>query len=302
MRGDLTVTGDRRQETGKNNAVVSGPSFVVSNENSRLTYRSSLVFDSMAKNYDSEFTNTVLGKMLRQQVWNVALRHFKSGQHILEINCGTGEDAIWMAKQGMFVTATDASSEMIKVAKEKLSIQDVEVKRRVSFQQKSFSEISSVKVLDEFDGVLSNFGGINTISEWEKLSDNLAEITKPGSKIILVPMGKWCFWEIFWFSVRFDFKKAFRRFHQPAIYKTDSGEMKIWYPTVSDLKRGFGKSFDLVSVQGLGIFLPPSYFGKWVEKFPGLFKLLGKLDEMVSGLFSPFGDHLISVFIRKGMI
>ncbi len=292
MRGDLTVIGDRGQETEKNNAVVSGLSSVVSPPDSRI-------FDSMAKKYDSEFTNSSLGRMLRQQVWDVVRKHFKSGNHILEINCGTGEDAIWMAKQGMFVTATDSSPEMIKVAKEKLSLQDVEIKRRVSFQQKSFSEISSVKVLNEFDGVLSNFGGINTINEWKKLSDSLAEITKPGSKIILVPMGKWCFWEMFWFSIRFDFKKAFRRFNQPAIYKTESGEMKIWYPTFSDLIKSFGNSFDLVSIQGLGIFLPPSYLGKWVEKFPGFSKLLGKLDYNASRLFSPFGDHLIFVLEKK---
>lgn len=253
----------------------------------------------MAKKYDAEFTNTLLGRMLREQVWKIVLKHFKPGNHILEINCGTGEDAIWMAKQGYFVTATDASSEMIKIAKEKLSEQDIEIKRRVSFQQKSFFEISSVKVLNEFDGVLSNFGGINTTNEWEKLSDNLLQITKPGSKIILVPMGKWCFWEMFWFSIRFDFKKAFRRFNQPAIYKTESGEMKIWYPTASDLNMSFVKSFDFVSLQGLGIFLPPSYLGKWVEKFSGFFRIMQKLDLIISKLGSSVGDHFILVMKKR---
>lgn len=258
-----------------------------------------VIFDSMAKSYDNEFTDTLLGRLLRNRVWDVISQHFKPGDHILEINCGTGEDAIWMAKKGFFVTATDASAEMIKIAKEKLSNQEIEIKRRVSFQQKSFDEINTVKVLNSFDGVLSDFGGINTISEWKKLSESLAEIMKPRSTVILVPMGKWCFWEMIWFSLHLDFKKAFRRFNQPVLFKTETGEIKIWYPTYSELKKTFSANFQFDSSQGMGIFLPPSYLKNWVDRFPGIFKWLDRLDRILGNIFPFWGDHYILVMRRK---
>ena len=38
---------------------------------------------------------------------------------MLEINCGTGIDADWLAKKGHFVIASDISSKMIEIAKKK---------------------------------------------------------------------------------------------------------------------------------------------------------------------------------------
>lgn len=43
----------------------------------------------------------------------------------LEIGCGTGTDAIWLAEQGFDVTACDASEIAIGLAKEKLDKKDV---------------------------------------------------------------------------------------------------------------------------------------------------------------------------------
>lgn len=258
-----------------------------------------VIFDSMAQSYDDDFTNTTLGRLLRKRVWRVIMQHFHNGNHILEINCGTGEDAIWMAKNGMFVTATDASAEMIKIAKEKLSNEDISVRRRVSFQQKSFDEIESVKVLDNFDGILSNFGGLNTINNWNELAVSLSKITKLHAKIILVPMGKWCWWEIFWFSIRFDFSPAFRRFRQPAKFRIRGEEMKIWYPTVNQMKQSFSSHFTMESTSGLGIILPPSCFKKWVDRFPKLFTWLDATDNVLGNLLPFWGDHFIVVFKRK---
>ena len=43
------------------------------------------------------------------------------GLHILELACGTGEDALWFARRGCAVTATDASSAMLGVAGARLA-------------------------------------------------------------------------------------------------------------------------------------------------------------------------------------
>ena len=74
-------------------------------------------FDPAAREYDAEFTDQLLGQWLRECVW----KHtpFTAPMTILELGCGTGEDARHFARMGISVLATDASGEMIAVAREK---------------------------------------------------------------------------------------------------------------------------------------------------------------------------------------
>ncbi len=76
-------------------------------------------FDALAPSYDDDFTHQPIGKILRTTVHNRLLRHFSAGQHILEIGCGTGEDALFLGERGINVTATDVSDAMLDVSREK---------------------------------------------------------------------------------------------------------------------------------------------------------------------------------------
>src|SRR6185436_3926462 len=85
-------------------------------------YRSA--FDGAACAYDEEFTNTPIGRLQRSRVQHFLKRSLhKNSLSILEINCGTGEDAIWLTKNGHEVVATDASEKMIDVVKRKIEEQ-----------------------------------------------------------------------------------------------------------------------------------------------------------------------------------
>ena len=75
-----------------------------------------LAFDRMAAGYDSLFTFSAIGMSQREVVWKRALAVFATGSHILELNCGTEQDALFLAKAGMSVTACDASLGMIEQA------------------------------------------------------------------------------------------------------------------------------------------------------------------------------------------
>jgi len=70
-------------------------------------------FDTLADDYDTAFTGSVLGRALRELVWVRMDRLFKPGERILELGCGAGEDAVHLARRGVHVTALDASARMI---------------------------------------------------------------------------------------------------------------------------------------------------------------------------------------------
>ncbi|MCB0209302.1 MAG: class I SAM-dependent methyltransferase [Anaerolineae bacterium] len=98
-------------------------------------------FDAFAADYDHDFTHSTLGQLLRPRVWAKLAEHFNPGDHVLELACGTGEDAVWLAKHGVHVTATDGSAAMVGQAKAKAETEGVGDK--VAAVQVSLQEIIS---------------------------------------------------------------------------------------------------------------------------------------------------------------
>ena len=75
------------------------------------------LFDALAATYDKDFTFTVVGKAQRQQVYDHidAIISVPKALDILELNCGTGEDALYFASKGHQITATDISADLALV-------------------------------------------------------------------------------------------------------------------------------------------------------------------------------------------
>src|SRR6476646_4342366 len=166
-------------------------------------------FDAAAGRYDDVFTNSVIGRSQRRQVY----RHLsdvladRPVSTVLEINCGTGEDAIWLANQGIAVTATDISERMIETAKAK---PDAE---KVIFSTADINRIQDHVNGQTFDMVLSNFGGLNCLDpgQMERFFANISRILRPNGRLVVVVMPKNTLWECFYFLSKGTFTKMFRR-------------------------------------------------------------------------------------------
>ena len=76
-------------------------------------------FDALASSYDDAFSKSTLGRLLRNRVWRQLDRAFAPGERVLDVGCGTGEDAVHLAERGVHVLATDASPDMIEQARRK---------------------------------------------------------------------------------------------------------------------------------------------------------------------------------------
>ncbi len=85
-------------------------------------------FDQAAATYDNYFTFSEIGKKQRALVYEKLQKQLKDTNKILEINCGTGEDAIWLANQNFLVTATDISKNMIEIAQSKSNVKNLTFK------------------------------------------------------------------------------------------------------------------------------------------------------------------------------
>src|SRR4051812_42184542 len=121
---------------------------------SELIMLRAVAFDPLVEAYDETFTHTAVGRVLRDMVWARLEKIFQPAQTILELGCGTGEDAVWLARRGVHVVATDASSKMIETARAKARAFGCE--RYIEFHALPMEQVASAFRGRTFDGVFSN--------------------------------------------------------------------------------------------------------------------------------------------------
>src|SRR5688572_20921521 len=112
-------------------------------------------FDGLALEYDAEFTATSLGSVLRTMVWHRYESCLAGHERLLEIGCGTGEDAVHLAQRGHRVLATDASAQMVHIARAKA--ERAGVADRIRFLCLPMEMLAVELAGEVFDGTYSNF-------------------------------------------------------------------------------------------------------------------------------------------------
>ncbi len=70
-------------------------------------------FDSVAADYDGPRGNNDLIQDMRGEMWRWLDAAFAPGSRLVDLGCGTGLDAVRMARLGHHVTATDWSPQMV---------------------------------------------------------------------------------------------------------------------------------------------------------------------------------------------
>jgi len=273
-------------------------------------------FDGAAAEYDGIFTGSTLGRWMRERVWVRLDEHFSPGMRILELGCGTGEDAVWLAKRGVRVTATDASQAMLSVARAKAAAagvgdsiewQTLDLGRLDSAQDNiaglaTHGAAESQTSVLHFDGALSNFGALNCVGDLQSVAELLGNSVRPGGRVVLVVMGPWCPWEIAWYAAHGQFRDALRRLRSGGIDAFVGGRpLHVWYPPVGRLGKVFAPWFRHQGTFGIGALLPPPYLGDLVTRWPRLFRRLNEAEERVSGWWpwNRLNDHYLVEFERK---
>ncbi|MBP7687644.1 MAG: methyltransferase domain-containing protein [Thermoflexales bacterium] len=259
---------------------------------------SETAFDAVATEYDRDFTATPLARLLREQVWARLGAHFQAGDYVLELNCGTGEDALWLAQRGVQVTATDVSTAMLNVTERKA--RDCGVSDLIETSVLDLTAPFALQAV-KLDGAFSNFGGLNCVNDLQPLAAFLANRIKPRGQLILVPMNRWCAWEIVWHLLHRQFRTAFRRLRRDGVEANVGRDtVHVWYPSIRILRQTFAPHFQLRRVIGLGVWLPPSYLEPVITKRPTLFRRLQRCDQLTRNRwpFSHIADHVILEFER----
>jgi SAM-dependent methyltransferase len=263
-------------------------------------------FDQAAENYDALYQANPIMAWLRQENLAVLRATFPPGSRLLEIGCGTGEEALALGQAGYQVVATDISPAMIEAAQAKAGKDRGNVVWRVL----PAGQLASL-VADHgpgfFDGAYASFGALNCEPDLAPAVAALRRLLRPGAGLVCSVMNRWCAWEIGWGLLHLRPGQAFRRVGtgwRDAGLASPEGRLAVptRYYSPHELLQICGPHFRVRQVRGLPVLLPPPHLAHLLERHRALFRQVEKIERRLRDLF-PFrawGDHFLIVLERNG--
>ena len=256
-------------------------------------------FDGVAAGYDqSNAANPTLCHMREQA--RAAVRAFVPlGSHVVDLGCGPGCDAEYLAHTGYRVTAIDWSRAMVDEARRRLA--SAGLGDRVDVLHAGIHEIDQLAPV-RFDAAYSNFGPLNCVDDLAAAAQLVARRLPPGGVLIASVIGRVCPWEIALYLARGRWWRAALRFRRDAVPVPLEGRT-VWtrYYTPDAFTRIFaGAGFTRVSLRTLGLLVPPPYLDAFAGRHPRLVGALQRLEDRVGAWpgVRTWGDHFL-IALRK---
>lgn len=249
--------------------------------------------------FDDLYGNNPIIKYKRERVRDHILQYLAPESHILELNSGTGEDALFFAAKGHTVHATDISRGMQQQLMQK--VQNNQLGDRVTNELCSYTVLDQLKNKGPYDLILSNFAGLNCTDELDRVLSSLPPLLGPNGIVTLVILPKFCLWETL-LLFKGKFRTAFRRFFSSKgmTAHVEGKYFKCWYYDPSFITQRMKDQFDVLSTEGLCTIVPPSYIGGFAQNYPGAYTLLKRWEDKLKSRWpwKYIGDYYI-ISLRK---
>jgi len=264
-------------------------------------------FDTIAPDYDATYGpdgNQVMA-WLRRESLNLLQETFPPGGRLLEIGCGTGEEALVMARAGHAVLAIDVSPAMTAQAAAKARAAGLD--DRITVLALPAGHLEALRASTPFDGAYASFGALNCEPDLPGLANGLARLLRPGAAFICSVMARRCPFEMAWFLLHGRPRTALRRLRrgwQPAVVAGSNGvevTLPVRYLSAGDLARAFAPHFTVERVRALPLLLPPPYLDDLFRRYRAFFARLEPWERRLRERWPwrDLGDHLALVLRKR---
>ena len=261
-------------------------------------------FDRAAADYDSTVGLNPCMRYMREVSLKTLERAFLPGQRVLEIGCGTGDEALALARRGVRVLATDVSPRMVEATERKAAAAGVAhlIETRV-LAASALMELGDLVPVGGLDGAYSSFGPLNGEAQLEPVARALTRFVRPQGWFVASAMARYCLFEILWFLIHGQARHALRRWSghaQASVSASSPARVPTWYYTPTSFERSFAPAFRRASCRALPLVLPPPYLSGLWGRWPKLWAQLEPLDGALSGVrpLSALGDHFMMMLRR----
>ncbi|RIA10114.1 ubiquinone/menaquinone biosynthesis C-methylase UbiE [Flavobacteriaceae bacterium MAR_2010_72] len=250
-------------------------------------------FSKISHYYEALDKTSSLIHWMRTRVRTHITKNLTAQSSILEINSGSGIDAVYFTKKGHTVHAIDLAVGMIDHVKSKIISEGLE--SRLSCEVLSFEELDKLSH-KKYSYLFSNFGGLNccSIKTLEKVFNSFHHILDPQAVITLVIMPKFCIWECL--RLFKGNKNAFRRLKRNGVMANIGGEeVRVYYHSAKKIKAILEPNFTDFYIENIGFIGPTGNQVNFPEKHPILFNILNKLDNISNQIpfLKGYGDYYI---------
>lgn len=236
-------------------------------------------FSRTAEKYDAFAADHPHLTRMRNKVYSHVMRHVAPGTRLLELNAGTGTDAVALAQRGYFVHATDIAPGMLDRLQDK--VERLQLHDRVTMAQLSFLSIEKAKGAP-FDAVFSNLGGLNCVPDLRPVIQQLSSVLRVGGTVTWVLMPRICLWELAE-VFRGNFSLACRRLTRAPVKAYLEGlNFDVYYFSPGQVIRWFGDDFQLLALEGLSVITPTAESKNFAKYYPHLYRTLSWLDDNLS--------------------
>jgi len=253
-------------------------------------------FSEAAPFYDRTFSEKPHVRALRAYVQQLMLKSLPAGGTVLELGCGTGIDAAFLAGNGFRVFASDPAPGMLRTTARRCET----MKEEVSLICLPAEHLASIRDRS-MDGILSNFGALNCVEDLGPVIEDAYHVLRDNGIFFLVLMNRFSITEILAYLRTGRVRQAFRRWRRNGVHvRVGSKNVLTWYHSLRTIKRLIRKTFSIQEIIGLNILTPPPAFDRFYEKHPGLIAFADRCEKRIDRLpfLSALGDHMIIVLER----
>ncbi len=259
-------------------------------------------FDRAAADYDRLVEGNPLDRILRSASLEILRHAFRPGDRILEIGAGTGLETLPLAAAGIHVVATDLSGRMLERLTVKATAAGLE--RMIEVRHIAAHQLGELEREYEpgsFQGAFSTFGALNCEPAWRSVVPVLTHLVAPGGALVLGIWNRVCMVEMACYAIAGRPRRALARLSSPAPVGLTRFGIPVYPSTVAEYRRAFAPGFQVESVHGVPVVLPPYDLARHVPNPDALVPLLATVDEKIRPRF-PFnrlGDHFLLGLRRR---
>ncbi len=253
----------------------------------------SLAFDRAAADYDDDFGRNPVGLLFRHVVQERVRALVRPGARVLDVGCGTGEDALAFAASGYSVHAVDVAPAMVERTRQKAAARGL-TEGRLRVEVRPAEAIGAVAG-GPFDGAWSNFGALNC-ADLAAVGDGLARVLRPGAPVVFGLMGPW--------PLPATVERALTArgdARSRSVPRVAGVSLPVRYPWPGDVRRLLGPAFTWRRTFALGVLVPGPDHAGWCRRHPQTFGVLAALERLVRDwpVLRALGDHVVLEGARR---
>ena len=224
----------------------------------------------LAPSYDQDVGSNAVGQRMHDVFRDILRRNFAARQTVFEIGCGTGIDALWLARLGVDVVATDISQEMVDVLSKKAKAEGLADRIRVAkLRASEIGRLARDYGEESFGGGYCHAGALNMEPALELVPSQVRQLVRRGGAFVCSVINKTSLFELLFYPLVLRPRKAFRRLDNvvPIPISREPPLNRYVVParfySPGEVAALFRPDFSLEALQGLQILLPPANLSEY---------------------------------------